>query len=295
MKRIVAAAFVACAAGAQAASLTLTHAGSVYADADGGALKAPEGIACTDDGRVVVADSGNGRLVFYAYKDGKFEAGKQIKFAELGFPVRVQIDRAGNVFALDQKGKRIVRVGLEGKFDGYVSLKGVPIEQGFVPVAFKVDRAGNGYVLDISSSRVVVLDKTGAFQRELPTPKGRFMSDVGVDAAGNLYVVDPIAGAVFKAAKGAQAFAPFAQGLKEYLNFPVYVDFSDRGQLLLVDQNGNGLVVLGPDGGFQGRQLSIGWSDGLVYYPAQICAETKGVIFVADRNNNRVQAFRTGQ
>jgi sugar lactone lactonase YvrE len=276
---------------ARAASVVLVHAGSAYADQLGDSLKAPEGIACTDRGDVVVADSGNGRLVTYTWKDGKLAGGKFIRFDELGYPTRVQIDRAGNVLVLDQKGKRIVRVGIEGRFGGFVALKDVPVANGFMPVAFKLDGADNLYVIDVASARLVVLDPAGAFVRQMPLPKGKFMSDVAVDARGTVYLVEPAQGVVWSAPRGAATFAPFTRNLKDYLNYPVYLAFTGRGQLLLVDQNGNGLVVIGPDGSFQGRQLGIGWSDGLVYYPSQICTDDKGDVFVADRNNNRIQVF----
>ena len=76
------------------------------------------------------------------------------------------------------------------------------------------------------------------------------------------------------------------------MNFPVYMTGS-KGRFFLVDQNGNGIVVLGADGAFQGRQLAIGWSDGYLYYPAQLCINGAGTAFIADRGNNRVQVFDT--
>ena len=284
-----------CARSANAVSIVLTPAGSAYADQLGNALKTPEGVACTDGGQVVVADSGNGRLVTYTWANGKFGGGRFIRFDELGYPTRVQIDRAGNVLVLDQKGKRIVRVGMEGKFAGFLELKNVPVARGFLPVAFKLDEADNAYVVDVASARVLVLDRAGVFVRQLPLPKGKMVSDVAIDAKGTIYAVDPIGGVIYSAAKGATAFSAFSGSLKEYLNYPVYLTLSERGQLLLVDQNGNGLVVVGPDGSFQGRQLAIGWSEGLVYYPSQICTDGKGTIFVADRNNNRLQVFTSAR
>jgi hypothetical protein len=53
--------------------------------------------------------------------------------------------------------------------------------------------------------------------------------------------------------------------------------------------------MLGIDGSYQGRQLSIGWSEGLVNYPGQLCVTESGATFVADRYNNRVQAFSTAK
>jgi DNA-binding beta-propeller fold protein YncE len=64
-----------------------------------------------------------------------------------------------------------------------------------------------------------------------------------------------------------------------------------KGKLYLVDTNGNGVVLLGLDGSFLGRQLSLGWSDGQVNYPSQLCVTDGGELWVADRFNHRVQQF----
>jgi hypothetical protein len=82
--------------------------------------------------------------------------------------------------------------------------------------------------------------------------------------------------------------------MKDKMNFPTYL-VASKGRLLVVDQNGNGIVLLGSDGSYQGRQLSIGWADGLVNYPAQLCLTDAGVAFLADRFNNRVQVFTTSK
>ena len=59
----------------------------------------------------------------------------------------------------------------------------------------------------------------------------------------------------------------------------------------LVDQNGMGIASLGLDGSFQGRELGIGWNDGQLFYPGQLCLGSEGDLFVVDRQNNRVQVF----
>ena len=70
----------------------------------------------------------------------------------------------------------------------------------------------------------------------------------------------------------------------------VYVAESG-GKLYVTDQHGHGLVVLGADGRFIGRELEMGWVSGRVYYPAQLCVSGEGLVFVADRGNNRIQIF----
>lgn len=279
------------AAFARAAGISLTHAASVYADANGVALRAPEGIACTDNGYVVVADSGNHRLVQYRFGEAGFAGGTPIQFEQIGYPTRVQIGRAGNLLSLDQRTRRIVRVGAAGEFAGFVEMKNVPVGRGFFPVAFKLDGADSILVVDLASARLLILDPAGAFVRQFPLPDGAVIADVAADAAGTLFVLDTLAGAIWSAPRGAEAFTPFSKRLQEYLTRPGYLTVTARGQILVVDRNGNGLVAVGRDGSFQGRQLGMGWNDGLVYYPGQICADGKGTVFVADRNNHRVQAF----
>jgi DNA-binding beta-propeller fold protein YncE len=162
-------------------------------------------------------------------------------------------------------------------------------------VAFKLDGADNLYVVDAVGNKVIVLDPGGAVTRQVDLPKGlKGVKDVYVDVAGNVYVVDGVAAALWIAEKGATAFRAFTPPMKDKMNFPVYLT-GRGGRLYLVDQYGNGVVVLGADGAYQGRQLAIGWGDGSLYYPAQLCINASGEAFIADRGNNRVQIFGTSR
>ena len=59
----------------------------------------------------------------------------------------------------------------------------------------------------------------------------------------------------------------------------------------MVDENGSGIVVLSQDGPVLGRLLTMGWTEGLLYYPTQMCMREKGDVFIADRENSRIQVF----
>jgi hypothetical protein len=117
---------------------------------------------------------------------------------------------------------------------------------------------------------------------------------VAADSGGAIYALDPVVGAIWTVEKGGKEFKPLVQGLKDRMSFPTYMVVA-RGRIFLVDQNGSGVAVLGADGSFQGRQLSVGWAEGLVNYPAQLCMTEAGVAYLADRFNNRVQIFTTGR
>jgi DNA-binding beta-propeller fold protein YncE len=285
---IAAMAFLAAAGPAHAESLAFSHAGTVYADANGAPLRAPEGVACTDSGRFVVADTGNARLLMYTAKDGKIAGGTEIKLTQLQYPLRVQIDSKGNILAFDSKTRRIVKVDQNGGFGGNLDLQGAAGELKIS--AFKLDSSDGVIALDLAGRRVLIADPAGKVTREVPLPEGAVATDVAVDGSGTIYAIDPVGGTLWSAGRDAASFTALAKGLQELMSFGMYVT-AWQGKIIVVDQNGSGLVLLGPDGAFLGRRLSIGWSDGLVNYPAQVCLQSTGLAFVADRFNNRVQLF----
>lgn len=283
---------LAAARGRAADAIAFTHEASIYQDVKEGPLNAPEGVACDAAGHVVVADTGNGRLVTYSMKEGRVAGGSELKIPQLAYPQRLQIDGKGNLFALDGKAHRIVRVEADGKSGTLVDVKA---EKGQAVVgSFKLDPQDVLYVLDIASNKVLVADAAGSVARQVDLPReGAVFTDIAVDAGGTIYAVDAVGASVWSVEKGGTAFKALARGMKDRMSFPTYITAS-KGRLYLVDQNGSGIVLLGVDGSYQGRQLSIGWGDGLVNYPAQLCL-TDNLAFIADRYNNRVQAFSTGK
>jgi streptogramin lyase len=282
---------IPCAARAAAPPAELRYQRTVYADAADVPLRNPEGVACDDRGAVVIADTGNGRLLTFTWKDGVLDGGAQVKLPQLPYPVRVQIDAKGFVLALDRRAKRIVRVDAKGEFAGYVEPRGAS-SAAVTPAAFKIGVGDVVYVLDVAAGKVLVVAPDGRVTRELPLPKGAAaITDVAVDAGGRVYVVDAVTAVVFAAEPAATEFRPLSKSLKEMISFPTYLTPDGRGQLYLVDQNGNAVVRVGMDGSFRGRGLAMGWSEGAVYYPAQLCINSGGDAFLADRNNHRVQIF----
>jgi sugar lactone lactonase YvrE len=278
-----------------AEGVKLRHAASIYTDAIGGIIRQPEGVACNDKSLFIAADTGNGRLLPYGFQGGIVKPGTEIKVPELSYPVWVAMNSQGDIFVLDGKKRRILRLSSEGTFKGYVDASGVP-SAAMVPKSFTIDHDDNIYVLDVFSERVLILDPGGKYQKQVAFPNEYgFMSDIAVDRKGTIYLIDSVQAAVSVAAKGSPGFTPLTKSLREYMDFPVGITVDGRGTIFITDQNGGGIVVLGQDGAFHGRQLHRGRTEGLVNYPSQLCINGKGDIFVADRDNNRVQIFTVAQ
>ncbi len=124
---------------------------SIYFDEKGGGMKQPEGVACSEKGLLIVGDTGNDRLLRYILQDRSLKAGAEIKVQQLSNPIRLQMNSKGEIFALDGKKRRIIRLNPDGTFKGYVDAEGIPSPSTFVPRSFKIDRNNNIYILDIFS------------------------------------------------------------------------------------------------------------------------------------------------
>ena len=277
---------------AAAEAYRLRYLTAIYLDDKGGSMRQPEGVACSDQSALVVADTGKGRLLRYTVDGQDVRPLGEITAPQLSAPLRVQMSSKGDVFVLDGVRRRILRFGAKGEPGGYLEPEGVPEPTSIVPRSLKLDRDDNIYVLDVFSARVLVLDPSGKYQRQGPFPKTYgFFSDLAVDTKGTIYLLDSVKAAVYAAPKAATAFAPLVTSLRAHLSFPTSMVVDSRGVLFLVDEHGSGIVLVAQDGTVLGRQLAMGWTDGLLYYPSQMCLNAKGQMFIADRGNSRVQVF----
>ena len=267
---------------------------SIYADDKGIALKQPEGVAYNKS-LLIVADTGNGRLLRYTLKEGALEAGAtEIKVEQLSYPIKAKINSKGEIYVLDRKQRRIIRMTPEGMFKNYLTPTGLPSPASYVSRSFTIDMNDNIYILDIFSQRVLVLDSEARYQKQIAFPKEYgFFSDVEVDVRGRVLLIDSVNAVVYSAAENSASFSPVTESLKEYVRFPASVTTDSRGRIYLVDRNGGSIIILGQEGSFIGRQSGLGWKEGRLNYPSQMCINNRGEIFIADTNNSRVQMFVT--
>lgn len=288
---LFAAMILAIGAGADAAeAIKFKLMAPIYVDGKGAGIKQPEDVSCKGNS-LLVADTGNGRLLRYAITGTAWTPGAEIALPQLPYPIRVDVNSKGEIFALDGKLRRIARVSPAGEFQGYVDPAG-DLQGTVVPRSFRIDKNDNLIVLDVFSARILVLDPSGKMQQQIPFPKEYgFFSDLTVDAGGNIFLIDSVQGRLFSAAKNSQVITPLSGSIKDEVYFPTAIAIDNRGTIFLVDQNGGGIVIVGPDGTFRGRRLSMGWKDGFLRYPSHMCINENGNVFIADRGNNRVEAF----
>ena len=283
--------YVAAASGEEA--LKFKHITSIYADGQGLGLRHPEGVACDRDSALFIADTGNARILQYVYKDNAVAAEPRvIKLPQLVYPGRIKLNSRNDIFVLDGKRRRIVRIGSSGKFAGYIDLQGSSSATAAIPQSFNIDKKDNIYILDVYSRRVVMLDPRGKYLKDFRFSREHgFITDLTVDFKGNILLIDSVNAKVFSNTGKSAAFIPITESLKEYMRFPTAIATDRMGRIYLVDRNGGRIIIVDQHGGYLGRLSTMGWKEGLLNYPAQICLNDSGEIFVADTNNSRVQIF----
>ena len=269
---------------------------AIYADDKGSGLRQPEGVAFDGKSLLAVADTGNRRLLKYTIAGDQAIPAGEVRLNEVPYPIKVQFGPQGDLFVLDGKSRRIARVSPAGEFKGYVQPAGDGQAGPSMPRSFAIDREGNLHVLDVFQARILVLDPAGRTQRTIAYPARQgFLSDLAVDGRGTVFAVDSVGRRVFVARKTDVALVPLTGGMQADMAFPTAIAVDGQGRIFLADQNGDGIVILGADGSFRGRQAGTGWKEGSLRYPSGLCAGPAGTIFVADRENGRVQMFAVSE
>jgi len=274
-----------------AEGIKLKYSYSLYSDEKGNGFSQPEGVACGTDS-LVVADSGNGRIVLFSLKSGDAKGGKEIKLPQIVYPVRVKISSKGDIFVLDGRARKVTRLNHEGAFLRYVEFGGLPTESMIMPVDIALDDNDNLYVLDVGNSKVLVFGADEKFQRQIEFPKEYgFITDMAVDPKGVIYLVDSVTAIVYSNAQDPSVFSPISSSFKEDLKFAGGMTTDSTGIIYISDQNSGGIIVVGHDGTLQTRLLDFGWNEGSVRYPTEICLDKSSDLFIADRGNSRIEEF----
>ena len=279
---------------ASAAPFAYNETSVILTGVAGKQLKSPEGVACRGDGDLLIADTGNRRLVRYAYKNNQLLAQTMPALRAGIRPTRVEFDPKGNIVVLDGVGRRrIVRLDKKGAFVGVLQLSGAAMVKDAVFGSFKIDSAGNFYILNLTKPNVLVTDSTGKFQRAIDLPgEEPVYTDLAVSSSGAVFVLTGASTRIYQARPGAQVATLLTTTLPQFMSFGSHLALDPTQKtLIVVDQHGDRVVLVGTDGRYLGRKFGRGWRKGFLHLPAQACVTKGGNLLVADRANHRVQFF----
>lgn len=243
----------------------------------------------------------------------------------LNQPIGVAVDQAGNIYVADYRNSRIQKfppnatAGVNGStVAGATGMRSDAANRLNWPQGVTVDKAGYLYVTDYANQRIQkfrpnstsatngttvagVTGQAGSAVNQLKYPIGA----VAVDEAGFIYVADTYNHRVQKfppnstsATSGTTVAGVTGQSgsAANELNYPEGVVVDPAGYIYVADKYNHriqkfppnstsatsGTTVAGGQYGFEANQLA---------YPFGIAIDETGNLFVADKNNNRIQKF----
>lgn len=242
-------------------------------------------------GRLYVTDVTGGRILAFdpEFKFvSDFAAGGALKA-----PAGLVRDGRDRFFVAEPGLGRVVVVDMTAKTVSDLDLSAAKRGNPIYPGRLALDKEDRLYLADRANQRILVFNPNLALERELPVA-GTGLRDVKVDAAGRIYALNTVEGAVRVLepdGRQVRSFGRRGEGRGEFL-FPSSLAVDQRGVVYVADAHRDKILVFGPNGEFLSEFGQAGWLEGRLNGPSFICLDQAGRIYVVDQMNARVSIFR---
>ena len=230
----------------------------------------PSGVAVDNSGHVVVADTGNRRIVTMN-GDGSNQTTIGTGFF---YPLGVTVDSSGRLFVADFNNNHVVSMNADGSDRTTFG----PMFTGPSSVAF--DTSGHVFVADTFNNQIVKMDADGSNETTIG-PGFYFPLGVAVDSSGNIFVADTYNSQIVKVDADGSNQTTIGSGF----NYPQGVAVDGSGHVLVSDTYNNQIVSMNADGS---NQTTIGSGFSI---PQGVAVDGSGHVLVSDTNNDRIIAL----
>jgi streptogramin lyase len=160
------------------------------------------------------------------------------------------------------------------------------------------DGKGTIYLLQrgLSAQPVVAINEQGQVLREWGKGLYQIPHSIRIDPAGNIWTVDAASSRILKFTPLGEKLLDFIVGeqpqTKSQFNGTADIAFAADGHLLIADGYGNARILEYDAQGKRLRQWGTpGTGPGQLNLPHGIAIDSKGIVYVADRENGRIQRF----
>ncbi|HZQ22726.1 MAG TPA: hypothetical protein VFA89_07990 [Terriglobales bacterium] len=256
-----------------------TFAGSSYGyDGDGNPLLSSQfaggsGMIFTKSGNFEMADNGNARLrmasggLMRTVAGGYIGDGGAATTANLVLPEALAFDKNGNYYVAEYNGNRIRKVTSTGAIStfagtgisGYTGDGGAATAARLdLPFGVAVDSSGNVFIADDGNAVIREVDSSGNISTFATDPNFIALGPMAIDGANNLFVTDSGSCVIWKISPAGSVSVA-------------------AGVLLACGYNGDNVPATSAE----------------LNQPFGVAVDSKGNLFIADSNNNRVRRVNT--
>jgi DNA-binding beta-propeller fold protein YncE len=174
---------------------------------------------------------------------------------------------------------------------------GGAVELGY-PSSVTMDKTGVLYVLQRGDKAdpVLVVNREGRLLRSWGKGMFKIPHSIRVDPAGNIWTVDAASSRIFKFTPQGEKLMEISVGeqpaTKSEFNGTTDIAFAPNGRIFISDGYGNARILEYTAAGKRVRQWgSAGTGPGEFHLPHGITIDEAGILYVADRENGRLQRF----
>ncbi len=265
-------------------------------------MKQPAGVAVTPSGdRIYVAETQGERALLVLDASGKViaKAGPPGAAQTARVPVYVAVDPvtsevyasdrwAGAVFVYDRDGKYLRQFQPDASITEWA-----PLGVGF-------DAKGDLFVGDVAVGTNVVyeFDPTGKLLQTIGAGQNMsYPNGIAVDAGGHVFIADGSNGRVLVFDTSGARLSIVSRGVADgQLGMPRGIAIDDHGRLVVVDTTSHQVrfYTIDPPSGALTYVNSVGTEgrqDAGFEFPTGVAADSRGRIYVADTQNDRLQVW----
>lgn len=262
----------------------------------------PWGVAINQKGEIIVVESGGLCISIFDPKGEKIQSfgSHGSENGQFDEPHGMAVDSDGNIVVVDTNNYRIQKFTPDGKFITAVGKKGSKALEFDRPLGIAIHPFNNKvYVADNRNCRIQVLNPDLTFSSSFASGDGQLQGpwDVAFDSKGNTYVADFPTETILVFTAEGEYLRKFQVGEKEggvkSLIYPSSISVDSESDVIYVTECGRQqrVSVLTCDGELLTSFGTGGAEPGEFNTPCGITVDKKGVVYVSDSSNDRLQCF----
>lgn len=266
-------------------------------------VEQPLGVAVVPDGSAVFVTHGGATPGVTMFdRDGRVL--RELEFPDDGahhVPVYLTVAPDRTLYVGDRLAGAVYRFAADGSYLDRFQPQDAALE--FSPLGVAVAADGAVYVADVKSDvpaehRILHFDAAGKLVATLGAGELNYPNQLHLDAEGHLYATDSSNGRLVVFAPDGTRTTLIARGVGAGdLGLPRGLGVDDRGRIFVVDTTDHMVrmylrgasAVDHPE--FAGALGDAGIDDGQFQFPNGLDVDARSRIYIADRQNNRVQVW----
>ena len=252
-------------------------------------LKEPLNVIVSSDGRIIVADKGDGQVKIFD-KDGRFlnKIEGKSESSRFRYPYGLAITAKGDLLVSDSENHTVQQFNINGEFIKEIITPSEKIRPGAMLIKDK-----QVYIADLANHKILLYDEKGNKVNQIAANLS-FPHGLAVDKQKKLWIGDAGQIPSLKVLTGAgilQNQYDLDQDQKNYFKTIRGLAIDSKDRVYVTDAMANKVLVFDIKGKLLYQFAGTGSGENQFNFPSGVFIDQEDRIYIADRMNKRIQVF----